>query len=96
MQRLFDAADGEVEWIRGLRRKGWLPALRDAALPKVYAFGLRRSETVGLDLADFRRGFRRPTAPVDVRLVPSRVRGISPFGYRGFAGSHAAGAETTV
>jgi integrase/recombinase XerC len=35
-------------------RKGWLPAFRDAALFKIaYAFGLRRTEAVMLDLADF-------------------------------------------
>ncbi|MFD9503416.1 hypothetical protein [Streptomyces sp. NPDC060035] len=36
--------------------KGALPAMRDAALIKtLYAFGLRRQESVGLDLVDFRR-----------------------------------------
>ncbi|MDC3729283.1 tyrosine-type recombinase/integrase [Rhodococcus sp. Rp3] len=55
VQVLFDTADGEVERIRDLHRKGALPALRNAALLKtIYAFGLRRSEAVGLDLADLR------------------------------------------
>ncbi|MHB6911252.1 tyrosine-type recombinase/integrase [Streptomyces sp. DB-54] len=61
VQALFDAADGRVEEIRGRRRKGALAALRDAMLLKtVYAFGLRRGETCGLDLADLRRNPRQP------------------------------------
>lgn len=56
VQRLFDAADSRVEQIRARRVKGALPAMRDAALVKtLYAFGLRRQESVGLDLVDFRR-----------------------------------------
>ncbi|MFI5664834.1 tyrosine-type recombinase/integrase [Streptomyces sp. NPDC051684] len=56
VQALFDAADGRVEQIRARRVKGVLPAMRDAALVKtLYAFGLRRQESVGLDLVDFRR-----------------------------------------
>ena len=55
VQALFDAADGRVEQIRSRRRKGALAAQRDAALLKtVYAFGLRRREAWGLDLADLR------------------------------------------
>ena len=51
LQALFDYADDQVTVVRG-RRKGWLPAFRDAALFKVaYGFGLRR--TAMLDLADF-------------------------------------------
>jgi site-specific recombinase XerD len=54
VQALFDAADDRVEQIRRLGRKGVLAATRDAALLKtIYAFGLRRSEAVGLDVADF-------------------------------------------
>ena len=35
-------------------RKGWLPVFRDATAFKVaYGFGLRRTETQMLDLADF-------------------------------------------
>jgi site-specific recombinase XerC len=53
---LFDAADGRIEEIRDLGRKGALTALRDAALLKtVYAYGLRRNEVRGLDLGDRRR-----------------------------------------
>ena len=59
VQALFDAADGRVEAIRSLGRKGALAALRDAVLLKtVYAFGLRRREAVILDLPDFRRNPR--------------------------------------
>ena len=55
VQALFDAADGRVEEIRSRGRKGALAAQRDAALLKtVYAFGLRRCEARGLDLADLR------------------------------------------
>ena len=59
MQALFDAADGQVEEIRSRGRKGALAAQRDAALLKtVYAFGLRRREAWGLDLADLRHNPR--------------------------------------
>lgn len=55
VQALFDAADGHVEEIRSHHRKGALPAMRDAALLKtIYAYGLRRREAWGLDLADLR------------------------------------------
>lgn len=61
MQALFDAADGLVDTARALGRKGGLTAQRDAALLKcVYAFGLRRRESWGLDLADLGRN---PQAP---------------------------------
>ncbi|MDR6317709.1 tyrosine-type recombinase/integrase [Actinoplanes couchii] len=56
IQALFDAADGRVEQIRKRGRKGALTAMRDSALLKAYyAYGLRRRENVGLDLADLRR-----------------------------------------
>jgi site-specific recombinase XerD len=56
VQALFDAADARVAEIRARGRKGVLTGMRDAALLKtVYAFGLRRREACGLDLADFRR-----------------------------------------
>lgn len=55
VQALFDAADGLVEEIRSRKRKGALAAQRDAVLLKtIYAFGLRRREAWGLDLADLR------------------------------------------
>ena len=61
VQALFDAADGRAEQIRARGRKGALAAMRDAALLKtVYAFGLRRREVVGLDLADLRRNPKTP------------------------------------
>ncbi|MEI2649190.1 MAG: site-specific integrase [Dermatophilaceae bacterium] len=53
VQALFDAADGLVESIRTRGRKGAVAAQRDAIVRKVvYAFGLRRRELWGLDLAD--------------------------------------------
>jgi site-specific recombinase XerD len=56
VQALFDAADGRVEEIQSRHRKGALTAMRDSAMLKtVYAFGLRRQETVGLDVTDWRR-----------------------------------------
>ncbi len=49
---LFDAADARVEQIRAHHRKGATAAMRDAALLKtIYAFGIRRREAWGLDLA---------------------------------------------
>jgi len=54
LQALFDHADAQVGKVRGGGRKGWLPAFRDAAAMKVaYGFGLRRTETQMLDVADF-------------------------------------------
>ena len=61
VQALFDAADGRVEEIRARRRKGVLAAMRDVAILKtVYAFGLRRREACGLDVADLRRNPKAP------------------------------------
>lgn len=61
VQALFDAADSRVDEIKARGRKGTLAALRDAALLKtVYAFGLRRQEVCGLDLADMRRNPKCP------------------------------------
>ena len=61
VQALFDAADGRAEEIRSRRRKGVLAAMRDAAVLKtVYAFGLRRREACGLDVADMRRNPKAP------------------------------------
>jgi site-specific recombinase XerD len=55
VQALFDAAESLVEQIRTRGRKGALAAQRDAVLLKmIYAFGLRRREAWGLDLADLR------------------------------------------
>ena len=56
LQAFFDHADDQVANVRGLARKGWLPAFRDAALFKTaYAFGLRRNEARMLDVVDFGR-----------------------------------------
>jgi integrase len=61
IQDLFDAADGRVEKIRKRGRKGALTAMRDSALIKTYyAYGMRRRENVGLDLADLRRNPKAP------------------------------------
>jgi site-specific recombinase XerD len=61
VQVLFDAADGRVEEIRRRRVKGSLAAWRDAVLLKViYAFGLRRQEACGLDVADLRHNPKAP------------------------------------
>jgi len=61
VQALFDAADGRAEQIRARGRKGALAALRDAAVLKtVYAYGLRRREVAGLDLADLRHNPKAP------------------------------------
>lgn len=63
---LFDAADARVEQIRAHHRKGVTAAMRDAALLKtIYAFGIRRREAWGLDLADLRHNPTvRPVRPV--------------------------------
>ena len=54
LQALFDYTDDQVTVIRAAGRKGWLAAFRNAALFKVaYGYGLRRTETAMLDLADF-------------------------------------------
>jgi integrase len=61
IQMLFDAADGRAEQIRVRGCKGGLAAMRDAALLKlIYAFGLRRQEAWGLDLADTRHNPKVP------------------------------------
>ena len=61
LQRFLDYADEQVERAAGTRRKGALAAYRDATLFKViYGWGLRRTETSKLDLADWGRN---PAAP---------------------------------
>lgn len=84
IQALFDAADGRVEQIRANGRKGGLAAMRDAALIKtIYAFGLRRREAWGLDLADMRHNPKVPSfgrhGAVFVRWGKSS-RGVHPSG----------------
>lgn len=54
IQLLFDTIDDGVDAAVGSRRKGWLPAFRDATMFKtVYGWGLRRTETAMLDVTDF-------------------------------------------
>lgn len=54
IQLLLDRADGRVEDCIAARRKGALPAYRDATLLKViYGWGLRINEAVNLDVTDF-------------------------------------------
>ena len=56
LQRFFDYADEQVERAAGSHRKGALAAYRDATMFKViYGWGLRRTETAKLDLADWGR-----------------------------------------
>jgi integrase/recombinase XerC len=61
LQRLFDFADAQVERAVRAKRKGALAAYRDATLFKVaYAWGLRRTETAKLDVADWGRNAAAP------------------------------------
>ena len=61
LQRFLDFADDQVERAATSGRKGALAAYRDATLFKViYGWGLRRTETSKLDLADWGRN---PAAP---------------------------------
>jgi integrase/recombinase XerC len=56
LQALFDHADDQVAQKRGLGRKGWWSAFRDATIFKTaYGYGTRRRETAMLDMADFGR-----------------------------------------
>jgi integrase/recombinase XerD len=56
LQAFFDHADHEINRVRNLGRKGWLPALRDSVLFKAaYAWGLRRNEVRHLQTVDFER-----------------------------------------
>ena len=90
VQALFDAADGRAEQIRARGRKGALAAMRDAAMLKtVYAFGLRRREACGLDVADLRRN---PKAPGMASSGRCSCGGASPRGQRAEAADRADGA----
>jgi site-specific recombinase XerD len=61
LQRFIDYADDQVDRAVRAKRKGALAAYRDATLFKVmYGWGLRRSETAHLDVADWGRN---PAAP---------------------------------
>ena len=72
LQALFDHADEEVSRVGALGRKGALAAFRDATLLKVvYAWGLRRTEAVRLDVADLHAS---PAAPEFGRYGALHVR----------------------
>jgi len=61
LQRFLDYADEQVDRAVRSRRKGALAAYRDATIFKViYGWGLRRTETAKLDVADFGRNPRAP------------------------------------
>ncbi|MDN6329355.1 MAG: hypothetical protein L0K12_16145 [Brevibacterium aurantiacum] len=72
LEQLFAVADHRVETILRQGRKGALAALRDSQIFKtIYAYGLRRAEAVGLDVADLRPNGAAPRfgrfGAVDVR-----------------------------
>jgi site-specific recombinase XerD len=72
VQRFLDYADEQVERAVKAKRKGALAAYRDATMFKVmYGWGLRRTETSKLDLADWGRN---PEAPQFGRYGTLRVR----------------------
>jgi integrase/recombinase XerC len=72
LQRFFDYADDQVERAIRAKRKGALAAYRDATLFKLmYGWGLRRTETSKLDLADWGRN---PKAPEFGRFGMLHVR----------------------
>ena len=72
LQRFLDYADEQVERAVTAKRKGVLAAYRDATLFKViYGWGLRRTETSKLDVADWGRN---PAAPEFGRYGMLHVR----------------------
>ncbi|MGH3920414.1 MAG: tyrosine-type recombinase/integrase [Pseudonocardiaceae bacterium] len=72
LQRFLDYADDQVERAVAAKRKGALAAYRDATVFKViYGWGLRRTETAKLDLADWGRN---PAAPEFGRFGMLHVR----------------------
>jgi site-specific recombinase XerD len=72
LQRFLDYADDQVDRAVRAKRKGALAAYRDATLFKVmYGWGLRRTETSKLDLADWGRN---PAAPEFGRFGTLHVR----------------------
>ena len=82
LQRFLDYADEQVERAVKAQRKGALAAYRDATLFKVvYGWGLRRTETSRLDLADWGRNAAAPEfgryGMLNVRYGKS-VRGQPP------------------
>lgn len=72
LQQFLDYADDQVDRAVRAKRKGALAAYRDATLFKVmYGWGLRRTETAKLDLADWGRN---PAAPEFGRYGSLHVR----------------------
>ncbi len=72
LQRFLDYADDQVERAVKAKRKGALAAYRDATLFKaIYGWGLRRSESAKLDIADWGRN---PAAPEFGRYGMLHVR----------------------
>ncbi|GAB3436450.1 tyrosine-type recombinase/integrase [Actinophytocola sediminis] len=72
LQRFLDYADDQVDRAVRAKRKGALAAYRDATLFKVvYGWGLRRTETSKLDLADWGRN---PAVPEFGRYGMLHVR----------------------
>jgi site-specific recombinase XerD len=72
LQAFLDFADEQVERAVTAKRKGALAAYRDATVFKViYGWGLRRTETAKLDLADWGRN---PAAPEFGRFGMLHVR----------------------
>ncbi len=72
LQRFIDYADDQVDRAVTAKRKGALAAYRDATMFKViYGWGLRRTETAKLDLADWGRN---PAAPEFGRFGMLHVR----------------------
>jgi site-specific recombinase XerD len=72
VQRFLDYADDQVDRAVRARRKGALAAYRDATLFKtMYGWGLRRTETSKLDVADWGRN---PAAPEFGRFGMLHVR----------------------
>jgi integrase len=86
VQDLFDAADGRVKEIRARKRKGALAAM---LLKTVYAYGLRRREAWGLDLADLRHNPKQSQGPA---VRPVR-RALRPLG-QGVQGQPAQAADS--
>jgi integrase len=82
LQRFLDYADDQVERAVVAKRKGGLAAYRDATVFKViYGWGLRRTETAKLDLADWGRN---PAAP-GVRPLRDVARALRQGGARAAA-----------
>jgi integrase/recombinase XerC len=72
LQTFLDVADDRVATVAARGRKGWLAAFRDATLFKViYGWGLRRRESVMLDVQDFTTN---PAAPQLGRFGVCQVR----------------------